>query len=277
MARFQLDPNKSAMENLYAAARIATAVVMKRYNYYGLHGELRDELFDEIMHRTVEHFVYVKVRRHTYAHTTKDGKRKLVFMDNVLSSSWSASAWTVNRFMAHLTDMSRTGDIDPIKFCLGNDDRLPNYLTHDDCPSRSHKNQKLYSHLKRPQDRAKRLRADYLDYTMEAQEMQLCEILPFHKWLGRNGYNAENDPDLFWALLTDQEKKEILGDARFAEEENSTKFEIHRRKYQREYARKRRQAHQDEMNRRLTELYGEPRPGHRWVERSDGKIIQRRI
>lgn len=277
MARFQLDPSKSAMENLYEAARIATVVVMRRYNYYGLRGKLRDELFDEIMHHTVEHFILVKVRRHTYAHTTKDGKRKLVFMDNVLSSSWSASVWTVNRFMAHLTVMSRTADIEPIKFFLGNNDRLPNYLTHDDCPSRSHKNQKLYSHLKRPQDRAKRLREDYLDYTLEAQEMHLCEILPFHKWLGRNGYTAENDPELFWSLLPDREKREILGDARFADEEKSTKLEIHRRKYQREYARKRRRAKQDEMNRRLTALYGEPIPGRRWVERSDGKIIQMRI
>lgn len=277
MPRFQLDHTKSAMENLYAAARIATAVVMRRYNYYGLRGELRDELFDEIMHRTVEHFVFVKVRRHTYAYTTKDGRKRLVFMDNVLSSCWSASAWTVNRFMLHLTNMSRTGDIDPIQFSLGNDDRLPNYLTQDDCPSRANRNQKLYSHLKRPQDRAKRLREDYIDYTIEAQEIGLCKILPFHRWLGRNGYSAEDDPDLFWALLTDSEKREILGDARFADEENSTKFEIHRRKYQREYAKKRRQAHQEEMNRRLTELYGEPSPGRRWVERSDGKIIQRRI
>ena len=277
MARFQLDPNKSAMENLYAAARIATATVMKRYNYYGLHGELRDDLFDEIMHRTVEHFVFVKVRRHTYAHTTKDGKRKLVFMDNVLSSSWSASAWTVNRFMAHLTNMSRTGDIDPIKFCLGNENRLPNYVSETEAAIKRNKAERQYAKLKRPCDRARRLQEAYQDYIMEAEELELCNVLSFDKWLGRNGYTAEDDPELFWHLLPYEDKVELRKLNRDIEYANLPKDEKHRRDYQREYARKRREKERAEMDRKLREVLGAPPEGYQWFEMKSGRVGQRKI
>ena len=102
MARFKLDPSKSAMENLFDCASMATLVIMRAHGFYHLHRAYREELFEMIRDETCRHFIQYKVRKHTYAYTSKDGK-PLNFADNVISSCYSVSGNLVDPYMKRLT------------------------------------------------------------------------------------------------------------------------------------------------------------------------------
>lgn len=277
MARFKLDPNKTAMENLFDCASMAVCVVCGMgHNWYNLNREYRDELFEIIRDATCRHFIEYKVRRHTYTYTSKDGK-PLNFADNVISSCYSVSGNLVDPYMKRLTRFNNTVDIEPLKFCLGYENRLPNYISETEAIVRYKKAYRPYSKLKRPCDRARRLREAYEDYTLEAGEMGLSTVLSFDKWLGRNGYSAEEDPELFWNLLPYEEKVELHQLNRDIEYAKLPKDQKHRRDYQREYARKRRERERAEVDRKLREVLGDPPEGYQWFELTSGKVGQRKI
>lgn len=264
------------MEQLFHCASMATSVIMRSHAWYKLYGETREELFDMIRDETCRHFIEYKVRRHTYAYTAKDGK-PLNFADNVISSCYSVAGNISDRFLKRLTRLNETADIEPLKFCLGYENRLPNYISEMEAMSNYKRAYRPYSKLKRPCDRARRLREAYEDYTMEAEELGLSNVLSFDKWLGRNGYSAEEDPELFWNLLPYEEKLELHQLNRDIEYAKLPKDEKHRRDYQREYARKRREKERAEIDRKLREVLGAPPEGYQWFEAKNGRVGQRKI
>lgn len=80
--RFLLDPNETAMENLWRASRVAVLYIlshMKIQNKY----EERDELIDNCILRGVNYFLRDKIRGHAY-------NRDFSFFENVYGSCWSA-------------------------------------------------------------------------------------------------------------------------------------------------------------------------------------------
>lgn len=278
MPRFKLVPleQKSAQDQLWDCARMATAVIMRSHGWYGLYREYRDEVFDDIVFETVRHFLQWRVLRHTYRRQANDG-RPLNFADNVISSCFGVASRVVDAFLKRLTRLNETADIEPLKFCLGHENRLPNYISETEATTNYKKAYRPYSKLKRACDRARRLREAYEDYTLEAEELGLSNVLTFDKWLGRNDYTAEDDPELFWNLLPYEEKVELHQLNRDIEYAKLPKDEKHRRDYQREYARKRREKERAEMDRKLREVLGAPPEGYQWFETKNGRVGQRRL
>ena len=283
MPRFKLVPPevKPAMDQLWDCARLACVVIMRSHNWYGLYREYRDEVFDDIVYETVRHFIEYKVKRHTYCRQTKEGK-PLAFADNVLSSCFGVSSKVVDAFMKRLTRLNETADIEPLKSCLGSANRLPIYLSDDELDRKYHPRKG-----NRTSDRAREVREEYLEYTLEAEEMGLSNILEFGKWVCRCGYNK--DEALMWALeprsvrrsmLAERAKmmkKKELAEAETHLDESTRKYLTNRRDYNREYARKRREKERAEVDRQLREVLGAPPEGYQWFEMKSGKIGQRRI
>lgn len=284
MARFKLVPleQKSAMEQLWDCARLAAIVVMKSHNWYGLYREYRNELFNDIVFETCRHFLQYKVKKHTYCRQAKDG-RPLAFADNVISSCYSVAGNIVDAFMKRLTRLNETADIEPIKFCLGYEDRLPLYISDNErermyCPRK----------MTRIWDRASAVRKEYEDYVDEFREMGLIgEPLEMGAWAVRNGYG--DDSELFFYLESKEDRRKLLqGQARWLFEQRRDEAEAsldevtrkqleHSREYQREYARRRRDKERAEADRKLREVLGDPPDGYQWFETKDGRVGQRRI
>lgn len=273
MARFQLDPNKSAMENLFDAARVATAVIGRSHRWWHLHGEYFGELFDRILLGTVLSFMEHKVRLHKYARVSKDG-RKLCFFDNVLSSCWATSSNVVDDFIKEIDRRNRTSDVEPIKFALTYADRMPIYLNRNDILSKCGKARK-YSDLLRGCDRAERARELYGRYLAEAELMGLQNVLEFGPWLSRNGYTE--DEELMWALEPKEVKRSMLKERdRVMKESALSEEELHRRIYMRKWAKKYREKKAAELSSEYEKLYGPPPAGWEYYKYGDIVAIRRR-
>lgn len=284
MARFQLVPleQKSAMEQLFDCARMATSVIMRSHNWYGLYRDYRDEVFEDIVFETVRHFLRWRVHRHTYRRQADDG-RPLNFADNVISSCYGVASRVVDAFLKNLTRLNETADIEPMKFCLSYADKLPIYVNNQEYKRR------LYSRkLSRPSDRAKVVRREYELYLEDFHDLGLSgEPLGLGQWLTRSGYT---DDELFLYMETKAERRKLLqGQARWIFEKNQAERDalitddsvrqsvIHNREYQREYARKRREKEREEVDRKLREVLGAPPEGYQWFEMKDGRVGQRRM
>ena len=158
MARFQLNPNETAMENLWRAARMATAVIARSHNFWNLWGEYKQEAFERITIATVSHFIRMKVRGGGYRRYTKDGSKKLSFFDNVLSSCYGSASNVVNLYIKEIKARRLEGDIEPMKFCLSYADKLPLYTNKNDAPSKGCAYNKGITELVLPAQRADRAR-----------------------------------------------------------------------------------------------------------------------
>lgn len=285
MARFKLVPleQKSAMEQLFDCARMATTVIMRSHGWFGLYRDYRDEVYDDIVFETVRHFIEHKVKRHTYCRQTKEGK-PLAFADNVLSSCFGVASRVVDVFLKNLTRLNETADIEPMKFCLSYADKLPIYVNNQEYKRRWYKRR-----LTRGTDRAKVARREYEDYLAEFHELGLSgEPLEIGPWLVRNGYGS--DDELFLYMETKEERRKLLqGQARWIFEKKQAERDalipddsvrqavIRNRDYQREYARKRREKEREEVDRKLREVLGAPPDGYQWFEMKDGRVGQRRL
>ena len=284
MPRFQLDPNKTAMENVYAAARIATVVIGRRHRWWGMVGESRDELFDRIRDATVENFIRNKVIGKKYCRVAKDG-RKLNFADNVISSCYSVAGYVADVFIQEFLIRYNSDDIDPLQYAMTEKDRFPLYVS--DYEKHRYKKKEI-NELGRPMDRARKVKEYYEDYCLEVKELGLSETLPFDKWLSRNGYNQ--DDDLMWALLPDDDKRELvaakvraaqnLKDRELLESgatDKALRQKVLKRAYMREWFRKRREELRQKDNEELSKLYGPAPKGYIWYRYRTGRIGQRRI
>lgn len=262
---------------------MATSVIMRSHGWYGLYREYRDEVFEDIVLETVRHFIEYKVKRHTYRRQANDG-RPLNFADNVISSCFCVASKVVDAFMKRLTRLNETADIEPMKFCLGYEDRLPIYLGRDERVSRC----KYGPKPGRPSDRASALRKEYENYVDEFREMELIgEPLELGPWLVRNGYG--DDDEVFFYMESREDRRKLLrGQARWLFEqrredaealldESTRKHLMNSREYQREYARKRREKERAEVDRKLREVLGPPPEGYQWFELNNGRVGQRKV
>lgn len=272
MARFKLVPleQKSAMEQLFDCARMAAVVIMRAHGWYGLYREYRDEVFNDIVYETVRHFLEFRVRRHTYRRQASDG-RPLDFADNVISSCYGVASKVVDSFLKRLTRFNETQDLEPIKFWVGENDRLPIYVSDGERDAR----RKYRAKLDRPCDRASAARKEYENYLDEFREMGLTgEPLELGPWLVRNGYGG--DDELFLYLESKADRRKLLqGQARWVFETKqaerdaliANKSVLHAQVYNRTYKRLKR--HQEWKRRSLEfeKLFGPPPEGHIWKER----------
>lgn len=283
MARFRLDANLSAHENLWLAARWASIVVLKRNRFYGVTAQDKAELIEEVTMAAVCHFLTFKIGRKRYARVSKDG-RKLTFFDNVLSSAWSCAPNVAQPILKRIQIKANTSKIDDLAFCLSEADKFPLYMGLDEYGAHS----KPVHELKRPADRARRYRRMYEDYVAEVEYMGLSEVLPFDKWLSRCGFNR--DTDACWCLLTPEDRIELskmqaalarrARDKELLEagvDDRALLRKIKRSIYMREYARRQREQQYEQVNQDISKLYGPPSPGYRWHRTAKGKIMMKRL
>ena len=67
--RWEIDPHKSAIENLFDACRVATLAMRKKHaGKVRLSADEWNELCNEVIAASVQQFLDSKVRRHTYCH-----------------------------------------------------------------------------------------------------------------------------------------------------------------------------------------------------------------
>lgn len=270
MPRFKLVPPevKPAMEQLFECASMATTVIMRSHGWYRLYGQNRDDLFDLIRDATVCHFIEYKVRRHTYAYATKDGK-PLNFADNVISSCYGVSGHVVNQYMKQLKRLNDIQDIEPMKFWLGENDRLPIYVSDQERAN------KYQPKLERPADRARAVRKEYENYVDEFKELGLTgEPLELGPWLVRNGYG--HDDELFFYMESKADRRKLLqGQARWVFEQKqaerdsliTNKSVLRAQVYNREYKKRKRHEEWKQRSLEYQKLYGPPPDGYIWKER----------
>ena len=207
-ARFQLRPDETAAENLWRAVKMACIVVCSRYHWYGLVGDSRRELLEELELATYRHFINVKVMEHKYCRETKEGK-PLTFFDNVIGSAWALSGSVLDRYMRNVVRMrANSVDIDsPIQPSV-EDCRLSGSLTYEDKHLyRARVEHKPIPYSKQtPRQRANTIRAEYEEHVLDCQDMGIS-VMPWDKWLESTGYSE--DEDAMWFLYSREEKKEI--------------------------------------------------------------------
>ena len=264
MARFQLDANLSAQENLWHAARWASIVVLKRNRFYGVTAQDKAELIEEVTMAAVCHFLTFKIGQKRYARVSKDG-RKLTFFDNVLSSAWSCAPNVAQPILKRIQIKANTSKIDDLVFRLSEADKFPRYMALDDYGK---KREKYIHELKRPVDRAHRYRRMYEDYLAEHDELGLTsEPLGFGQWLSRCGYNV--DEEMMWSLEPEPVRRSMLAERiRIMKEKDLSDSERHSREYMREWQRKRRLRIALEKSADFEKLFGPPPPGYIWKERN---------
>lgn len=105
MREWLIDGTKSAMENLFSAARFATLAFKSRAAKAGvvLTKEEWDELIDDVVVRAVDAFIQHKVIGHTY-------NRKYSFFNNVRSCVWSRFGNTLTEHLNNIKEKMMSVD-----------------------------------------------------------------------------------------------------------------------------------------------------------------------
>ena len=102
--RFKLDPNLTAMENLWEAAKAATSVLFLRSRITNKGEEIKD-MYDQVVAEGVEQFMMFKIGQHKY-------NRNFDFFSNVYSSCWSAYSKVTKRYIADVREKIITDSAD---------------------------------------------------------------------------------------------------------------------------------------------------------------------
>lgn len=227
MKRFLLNPNESARENLWRAVQAACRVVCVRYKFYGLIGDSRRELLDEMELASYVHFMRIKVNAHGYRRVSDDGK-KLSFFDNVLSSVWATSSAVVERYIKKVVNTrANTLNIDAPMTNRKGEYELINTLSFDSRKyylPRVAENRQPYS-KQTPRQRANTIRAEYQEHLLDCEELGVTKM-PMDKWLETTGYCE--DSDAMWWLKSKEERKEIKRQKKAAEREAKVAEKLHR-------------------------------------------------
>ena len=228
--RFQLNPNETAQENLWRAVRIATIVVCKRYNWYGLQGNSRSELREEMELAAYRDFISSKVMNHNYKRVSKDG-RKLCFMDNVFSSVWGICGKIADQYIRKVLDVqAHTVNIDAPLNTDSGECVLGDTFTVTD--KRYYKSDYEYKAVpmaeQTPRQRASSIRCEYEEHQLDCQDLGIS-CMPMDEWLDTTGYRS--DEDAMWFLLYSKEERKEIRKQRKREERAA---EAARRKAERE-------------------------------------------
>ena len=105
--KFQLDPNLSPMENLWAVIRIQTSIWLAKYQVYSMEGpEEVDDLFNSLMLR-----IFLDLRRKVWD-GTYDHKYSLYL--NVRSSAWAVTGNMLKRWKEEQTKRKETLNLDQL-------------------------------------------------------------------------------------------------------------------------------------------------------------------
>lgn len=208
-ARFQLDPNETAAENLWRAVRIATIVVCNRYNWYGLLGSSRVELREEMELAAYCDFISSKVMKHNYKRVSKDG-RKLCFFDNVISSVWSICTKVADQYIRKVLDVqAHTVNIDAPLNTKSGECTLVDTLTVTN--KRYYKSDYDYKTVRiseqTPKQRANSIRKEYEDHRVDCEDMGISPM-PLDSWLDSTGYREDSDA-MWYLLYSKEERREI--------------------------------------------------------------------
>ena len=102
--RWKIDPNMTAMENLYDACRVATSVVISRHSITVYNHEEFEELFEDLLLAGMSHFMRIKIGESTY-------NRKYTFFENVYSSVWACLSGTLYKWSHRIDRKIRTSSI----------------------------------------------------------------------------------------------------------------------------------------------------------------------
>lgn len=180
--RFMLDPDKTAMENLWEAARMAAAVVLARRKFYGFFGEPKGELMDEVILATVADFMRNKVGRHTYCRVAKDGT-PLNFGDNVISSCWSVAHHVADAFIKRVdkTNSANVDIADAQEYIK--DGTVPLYVNYDDVKQGPHATELPYVRSLMAKD-------EYELQMADREELGIATV-PLEQWLHDTGYDED--------------------------------------------------------------------------------------
>ena len=103
--RWKINPNMTAMENLYDACRVATSVVLSRHSITIYKHEEFEELFEELLLAGMSHFMRIKIGQSTY-------NRKYTFFENCYSSVWACLSGTLFKWTHRIDRKIRTSSID---------------------------------------------------------------------------------------------------------------------------------------------------------------------
>ena len=231
--RFQLDPNQTAAENLWRAVHIATIVVCNRYNWYGLQGNSRSELREEMELAAYRDFISSKVVRHNYKRVSKDG-RKLCFMDNVFSSVWGICGKIADQYIRKVLDVkAHTVNIDAPLNTDSGECTLGDTFTVTD--KRYYKSDYKYKPVpmaeQTPRQRASNIRREYEEHQLDCQDLGIS-CMTMDDWLDTTGYR--NDEDAMWYLLYSKEERREIRKQKKREERAA---EVARRNAERQAAR----------------------------------------
>jgi hypothetical protein len=268
MARFRLVPleQESAMEQLWRAARQATLHVLKTYRFYGLQGQWRQTLIEDVMLQAVRHFLQFKIGQKKY-------NRNFCFMNNVMSSVWGVQNAIADKLIKEMIALNHSTEIGEVAFRLGPQDAFPLYLSKGETFHR--KNNGLPFDEKRPCDRARIARELYEDYLMECDELGITNKLELGPWLVRNGYG--DDSELFLQLEPKEVRKSMRYEQRKMEREKGlTPSQLNRREYQRNWQKAYREKHpKDTLAEEYEQLYGPPPAGWEYYNYRDIVAIRR--
>lgn len=103
--RWLIDANKTAMENLWDACRVAAVTVLSRFKITHYKHEEFHDVLEELVLAGLEHFMRKRIQNHEY-------DRSHTFFENVYSSVWSNTNNVLRRHFKRLDRKISTFCID---------------------------------------------------------------------------------------------------------------------------------------------------------------------
>jgi hypothetical protein len=102
--RWKIDPNKTAMENVYDAANTACRYILSRSKVQLKSNEERRELLDLCIYKGVEIFL-----QH-YIHGEKKYNKKYTLFENIFSACWSCTSYVIDYYLKEIRRRISTTD-----------------------------------------------------------------------------------------------------------------------------------------------------------------------
>lgn len=184
---FRLVPleEKSANEQLWEAARVAVAYELNRRRIKFSTNEEKEELFQEMLLKTVNVFL----RRMVFG---KQYDRRFSFWHNVYSCCWSSSTYVITQWMDNIK--RRISAIPLSAHYASSENNIIDSLadTGTSLPYKSsyRHTDRTYAKMTSMASKLKFVKADYEDYRM-LTELTGVTTMPFEKWFWSSGYAAD--------------------------------------------------------------------------------------
>lgn len=102
--RWKIDPNKTAMENVYDAANTACRYILSRSKVQLKSNDERKELLDLCIYKGVEIFLQ------RYIHGEKKYNKKYTLFENIFSACWSCTSYVIDYYLKEIRRRISTTD-----------------------------------------------------------------------------------------------------------------------------------------------------------------------